>query len=307
MFSEQQLSGIVQQITESYKIEDIFYIKSGQCMPDRDCIIHIMLRLRQIMFPGYFDDEYLGRTIPEYFVGHNILRLYDDLSCQIKSAFIQVSPEDIPEKEIEQKTKGICINFFSSLGTIQKYLVKDVEAAYNGDPAAKTRQEIIFCYPGLLAIFVYRVAHELYKMEVPLIPRIMSEYAHSHTGIDINPGAQIGEYFFIDHGTGVVIGETTIIGNNVKIYQGVTLGALSTRSGQLLRDIKRHPTIEDNVTIYSSASILGGDTVIGKGSVIGGNAFITDSVPPGTRVSVKNPELEFKQKKASLSINELFD
>ncbi len=182
-----------------------------------------------------------------------------------------------------------------------------MEAAYNGDPAAKTRQEIIFCYPGLLAIFVYRIAHELYKMEVPLIPRIMSEYAHSHTGIDINPGAQIGEYFFIDHGTGVVIGETTIIGNNVKIYQGVTLGALSTRSGQLLRDIKRHPTIEDNVTIYSSASILGGDTVIGQGSVIGGNAFITDSVPPGTRVSVKSPELEFKPKKASLSINELFD
>ena len=307
MFSEQQLSCIVQQITENYKNEDIFYIKSGQCMPDRDCIIHIMLRLRQIMFPGYFDDEYLGRTIPEYFVGHNILRLYDDLSCQIKSAFIQVSQENIPEKEIEQKTKETCINFFSSLGTIQQYLVKDVEAAYNGDPAAKTRQEIIFCYPGLLAIFVYRIAHELYKMEVPLIPRIMSEYAHSHTGIDINPGAQIGEYFFIDHGTGVVIGETTIIGNNVKIYQGVTLGALSTRSGQLLRDIKRHPTIEDNVTIYSSASILGGDTVIGQGSVIGGNAFITDSVPPGTRVSVKSPELEFKPKKASLSINELFD
>ena len=301
MFSEQQLSGIVQQIT------DIFYIKSGHCMPDRDCIIHIILRLRQIMFPGYFDDEYLGRTIPEYFVGHNILKLYDDLSCQMKSAFIQVSPENISEKEIEHKTKETCINFFSSLGTIQKRLVKDVEAAYNGDPAAKTRQEIIFCYPGLLAIFVYRIAHELYKMEVPLIPRIMSEYAHSHTGIDINPGAQIGEYFFIDHGTGVVIGETTIIGNNVKIYQGVTLGALSTRSGQLLRDIKRHPTIEDNVTIYSSASILGGDTIIGKGSVIGGNAFITNSVPPGTRVSVKNPELEFKQKKASLSINELFD
>lgn len=307
MFSEQQLSGIVQQITENYKNEDIFYIKSGHCMPDRDCIIHIMLRLRQIMFPGYFDDEYLGRTIPEYFVGHNILKLYDDLSCQVKSAFIQVSPENIPEKEIEKKTKEICIKFFSSLATIQKYLVKDVEAAYNGDPAAKTRQEIIFCYPGLLAIFVYRIAHELYKMEVPLIPRIMSEYAHSHTGIDINPGAQIGEYFFIDHGTGVVIGETTIIGNNVKIYQGVTLGALSTRSGQLLRDIKRHPTIEDNVTIYSSASILGGDTVIGKGSVIGGNAFITSSVPPGTRVSVKSPELEFKQKQASLSINELFD
>lgn len=276
-------------------------------MPGRDCIIHIMLRLRQIMFPGYFDDEYLGRTVPEYFVGHNILKLYDDLLCQLKSAFIQVLQDDAEEGDIAKECEEICTKFFASLGNIQNMLLKDMEAAYNGDPAAKTKQEMIFCYPGLLAVFVYRIAHELYKMNVPLIPRIMSEYAHSHTGIDINPGAEIGEYFFIDHGTGVVIGETTIIGNNVKIYQGVTLGALSTRSGQLLRDIKRHPTIEDNVTIYSSASILGGETVIGKGSVIGGNAFITESVPPGTRVSVKNPELKFTEKTASLSINELFD
>lgn len=307
MFSGQELGGIVQQITQNYKNEELFYIKNGCCMPGRDCIIHIMLRLRQIMFPGYFDDEYLGRTVPEYFVGHNILKLYDDLLCQLKSAFIQVSQDDIKEEDIAKECEEICTKFFASLGDIQNMLLKDVEAAYNGDPAAKTKQEIIFCYPGLLAVFVYRIAHELYKMNVPLIPRIMSEYAHSHTGIDINPGAEIGEYFFIDHGTGVVIGETTIIGNNVKIYQGVTLGALSTRSGQLLRDIKRHPTIEDNVTIYSSASILGGETVIGKGSVIGGNAFITGSVPPGTRVSVKNPELKFTEKTASLRINELFD
>ena len=194
-----------------------------------------------------------------------------------------------------------------SLSEIQRKLIKDVQAAFDGDPAAKTKHEIIFCYPGLFAIFVYRLAHELYKRKVPFIPRIMSEYAHSHTGIDINPGAQIGEYFFIDHGTGVVIGETTIIGNNVKIYQGVTLGALSTRSGQLLRDVKRHPTIEDDVTIYSSASILGGKTVIGKGSVIGGNAFITESVAPGTRVSVKNPELSFTDKNNKNKDKELFD
>ena len=271
-----------------------------------------MLYARQGLYNTYniktaANYEYLGRTVPEYFVGHNILQIYDDLLYQVKSAFIQVSEEDVTEKEITAKCEKICMEFFSSLGNIQNILLKDVEAAYNGDPAAKTKQEIIFCYPGLLAIFVYRIAHELYKMGVPLIPRIMSEYAHSRTGIDINPGASIGEYFFIDHGTGVVIGETTIIGNNVKIYQGVTLGALSTRSGQLLRDIKRHPTIEDNVTIYSSASILGGETVIGRGSVIGGNAFITESVPPGTRVSVKNPEHTFTDKSASLSINELFD
>lgn len=307
MFSEQELGGIVKQITDNYKNEELFYIKEGHSMPNRDSIIHIILRLRQIMFPGYFDGENLGRTVPGYFVGHNILKLYDDLSHQMKSAFMQAMPEDIDEVDVEKETEKICMKFFSSLGNIQNLLLKDVDAAYNGDPAAKTRQEIIFCYPGLFAIFVYRIAHELYKMEVPYIPRIMSEYAHGNTGIDINPGAQIGEYFFIDHGTGVVIGETTIIGNNVKVYQGVTLGALSTRSGQLLRDIKRHPTIEDNVTIYSSASILGGETVIGKGSVIGGNAFITSSVPPGTRVSVKNPKLKFTEKKASLSINELFD
>lgn len=308
MFSEQKLDKIVQQITDNYNNEELFYIKNGCLMPDRNCIIHIILRLRQVMFPGYFDDEYLGKTVPGYFVGHNILKLYDDLSCQMKSAFMQALPNGVSEKDVDKKTEEVCIEFFDSLGNIQKMLINDVEAAYNGDPAAKNRQEIIFCYPGLLAIFIYRIAHELYKRDVPFIPRIMSEYAHSHTGIDINPGATIGSHFFIDHGTGVVIGETTTIGNNVKIYQGVTLGALSTRSGQLLRDIKRHPTIEDNVTIYSSASILGGETVIGKGSVIGGNAFITSSVPPGTRVSVKNPELQFTEKTAaSLSINELFD
>lgn len=307
MFSEQKLGSIVQQITDNYNNEELFYIKNGYRMPDRNSIIHIILRLRQVMFPGYFDDEYLGRTVPGYFVGHNILRLYDDLSCQMKYAFMQALPEGVSEEDVDKKTEDVCMEFFSCLGDIQKMLIKDIEAAYNGDPAAKTKQEIIFCYPGFLAIFIYRIAHELYKRNVPFIPRIMSEYAHSRTGIDINPGATIGEYFFIDHGTGVVIGETTSIGNNVKIYQGVTLGALSTRSGQLLRDIKRHPTIEDNVTIYSSASILGGETVIGKGSVIGGNAFITSSVPPRTRVSVKNPELEFTEKTASLSINELFD
>lgn len=200
-------------------------------------------------------------------------------------------------KRHQKKQTRSVLAFFRSLPDLQKMLMKDVQAAFDGDPAAHSKEEIIFCYPGLFAIFVYRMAHELYRMKVPFIPRIMTEYAHSHSGIDINPGATIGEYFFIDHGTGVVIGETTIIGNNVKIYQGVTLGALSTRSGQLLRDVKRHPTIEDDVTIYSSASILGGETVIGKGVVIGGNAFITSSVPAGSRVSVRNPELTITEKK----------
>lgn len=184
--------------------------------------------------------------------------------------------------------------FIMQIPKLRGMLAKDVQAAYDGDPAAYNTDEVIFSYPGVFAISVNRIAHELHLLGVPMIPRIMTEYAHNLTGIDIHPGATIGEYFFIDHGTGVVVGETTEIGNNVKIYQGVTLGALSTRGGQSLRNSKRHPTLKDNVTVYSGASILGGETVIGEGAVIGSNAFITSSVPDNTRVSIKNPELQFK-------------
>ena len=172
----------------------------------------------------------------------------------------------------------------------------DVEAFYEGDPAAYSTDEIVYCYPGMFAITVYRLAHVLYGLGVPLLPRIMTEHAHSVTGIDINPGATIGRYFFIDHGTGIVVGETTVIGDHVKVYQGVTLGALTTRGGQSLRGKRRHPTIEDNVTIYAGASILGGATVIGRDSVIGSNVFITSSIPPCTTVSVKSQELQIRQR-----------
>ena len=180
--------------------------------------------------------------------------------------------------------------------------MKDVQAGYDGDPAAKSREEVVFSYPGLFAIFVYRIGHEFYMQDVPFLPRIMTEYAHSRTGIDINSGATIGEYFFIDHGTGVVIGETTEIGNYVKLYQGVTLGALSTRSGQKLSGKKRHPTIEDHVTVYSGASILGGETVIGEGVIVSGGAFVTKSVPPFTKVIVKNPELQIKDSNVKVEL-----
>ena len=183
------------------------------------------------------------------------------------------------------------------MADIQEMLIQDVEAGFNGDPAAKSREEIIFSYPGLYAIFVYRYAHVLYELKVPFVPRIMTEYAHSQTGIDINPGAQIGKSFFIDHGTGIVIGETTSIGDNVKIYQGVTLGALSTRKGQQLSGVKRHPTIEDNVVIYANTTVLGGETVVGANSVIAGNTFITASIPPDTKVASTMPELEIKHSK----------
>ena len=176
-------------------------------------------------------------------------------------------------------------------------LLTDVQAAFDGDPAAQSKEEIIFSYPGFFAIFVYRIAHELYTQSVPLIPRIMTEYAHSGTGVDINAGATIGEYFFIDHATGVVIGETTVIGNHVKIYQGVTLGALSTRAGQKLAGVKRHPTIEDNVTIYSNASVLGGETIVGEDTVIAGGAFVTESIPAHSRVSLASLKVNVRQPK----------
>ena len=185
--------------------------------------------------------------------------------------------------------------FLAAIPRIRENLATDIEAAYEGDPAAFSRDEVISSYPGIYATMVNRIAHELYELGVPLIPRIMTEHAHSVTGIDIHPGAKLGKYFFIDHGTGIVIGETSEIGEHAKIYQGVTLGALSTRGGQLLKGKKRHPTIEDDVTIYSGASILGGETVISEGAVIGGNAFVTKSVPEQTRVSAKMPELQFKR------------
>jgi serine O-acetyltransferase len=188
--------------------------------------------------------------------------------------------------------------FLSKIPKIREYLDTDLEATLQGDPAALNKDEIVLSYPGIYAITVYRMAHELFLLDVPLIPRMMTEFAHNKTGIDIHPGATIGKYFFIDHGTGIVIGSTTVIGEHVKVYQGVTLGALSTSGGQSLRGIKRHPTIEDDVTLYSGASILGGNTVVGAGSVIGSNAFITSSITEGTRVSIKNQELSYKTKKS---------
>ena len=193
----------------------------------------------------------------------------------------------------QETAQELSLQFFRAIPGIRAVAQTDVEAFYDGDPAAFSTDEIIYCYPGMYAIMVFRLAHEFYELNVPMLPRIMTEYAHGKTGIDIHPGATIGRNFFIDPGTGIVVGETTVIGNNVKVYQGVTIGALSTRGGQKLHGKKRHPTIEDNVTIYSGASILGGDTVIGHDSVIGGNTFITMSVPAGSNVSIKSQELHF--------------
>ena len=199
--------------------------------------------------------------------------------------------------EIDEKAEELTNMFLSKIPDVQELLMKDVDATMAGDPAANNKTEVILAYPGLYAIFVYRYAHILYELKVPVLPRIMSEYAHGQTGIDINPGATIGEYFFIDHGTGIVIGETSIIGNGVRIYQGVTIGALSTRKGQALSGIKRHPTIEDNVIIYANATILGGDTVVGKNATVAGNTFVTESIPEDAKVSAMMPELKVRMPK----------
>lgn len=262
--------------------------------PDKEVITEIIFSLRRIIFPGYFRNK----SYRVYTVRNNISMLLEDVIFKlIKQISIvlryEKGLENAAEMVVAERAERITFMFLSKLPLIREYIETDVQAAYAGDPAAYNKDEIIYSYPGLFAILVNRIAHELFLLNVPLIPRMMTEFAHSETGIDIHPGATIGKYFFIDHGTGIVIGETTVIGDNVKIYQGVTLGALSTRGGQALKSKKRHPTIEDNVTIYSGASILGGDTVIGKDVVIGGNAFITRSVPEGAKVSVKNQELRY--------------
>lgn len=284
----------VEDIASYYASEESFAIKTGRHLPNRREIIEVLKDLRRIMFPGYFGGENIIDTAPEYFIGDTLTSVYAKLQREITTAILYKNEKNETEIEAYRRSEEICKKLIGRLSYIQQMLLKDVQAGFDGDPAAKSKEEIIFSYPGLFAIFVYRIAHELYVQNVPFIPRIMTEYAHSRTGIDINSGATIGEYFFIDHGTGVVIGETTNIGNHVKLYQGVTLGALSTRDGQQLSGVKRHPTIEDNVTIYSGATILGGETVIGAESVISGGAFITSSVPARTKVSVKAPELKFR-------------
>ena len=270
--------------------------------PNKETVIDIVKKLQRIIFPGYF------RTQPYriYTIENQVSTLLEDLiynlirQIEIVLRYLPEMREASPE-QTNARAEEITFAFLEKLPSIRSYLEMDVDAAFDGDPAAYNKDEIIYSYPGLYAIFVSRVAHELHLLGVPLIPRIMTEYAHSRTGIDIHPGASLGRYFFIDHGTGIVIGETTEIGDNVKIYQGVTLGALSTRGGQQLKSKKRHPTICDNVTIYSGASILGGETVIGKDVVIGANAFITSSIPEGARVSIKTQELRFRYDKKHTS------
>ena len=290
------LHDIISEIQATYDSSDeIFFTEPERRMPSRNAIIAILKDMRNIMFPGYFTDGAQTSVDASYFIGNTVLRVEEQLIQQVRLAFLFRDGKESSYHQIDARAREVCAAMLCKLPSIQKMLYKDIQAAFDGDPAAQSKEEIVYSYPGFFAIWVYRIAHELYKLDVPLIPRVMTEYAHSRTGVDINAGAEIGEYFFIDHATGVVIGETTRIGNNVKIYQGVTLGALSTRGGQRLAGVRRHPTIEDNVTIYANACVLGGETVVGEGTVIAGSAFLTESVPPHSRVSLKNQEVNVRQ------------
>jgi len=295
----EEIPGIVNELVLSCDREDCFAHISPEPIPSREATIAIIERARRILYPGYFirtrvDDINLG-----YYFGQEATAFFEALSEQITLAIRhECIRYNQPCSFCEERGQAAAISFMHRTPGLRTLLGKDVRAAYQGDPAAKGYDEIIFSYPGLYAITVYRIAHLIHEQGIPLLPRMMTEYAHSMTGIDIHPGAQIGESFFIDHGTGVVIGETTEIGNRARIYQGVTLGALSVPRDEVqeLRYRKRHPTIEDDVIIYSGATILGGNTVIGARSVIGGNVWITQSVSPDTYVYLKKPELVFKGK-----------
>ncbi len=288
------IDNLVDLILDSYDKYDNTKRIDEDNIVHKETLIKLVEEIRKLLFPGFFDNNKVRSEYLKFLVGERLEFIQYNLKTQIARALGNNEfCKDCERTAIMKKADEIVYEFIAKIPLIREYLSTDIQAAFNGDPAAQNTDEIIFCYPGVFAITVYRIAHELHLLGVPMIPRIISEYAHSITGIDIHPGATIGKYFFIDHGTGVVIGETTIIGENVKIYQGVTLGGLSTRKGQQLKGVKRHPTIGNNVTIYSGTSVLGGETVIGDGATIGGNAFIVSSVEAGMKVSIKAPELQY--------------
>lgn len=295
IIKEEEINELVNLVLDDYKGEKNIDVINLYNNPSKAEVTDLVQNLFKVVYPGYYKDRNYKIYNPNNYFAVTVEDIFYHLNKQVTLAldFCKLRG-NMTEEDRKIESYRICKEFFKQIPKIRRLIETDLLAAYDGDPAAGCFEEIILAYPGLVAITVYRLAHELYLLRVPVIPRLMTEYAHSKTGVDIHPGATIGDYFFIDHATGIVIGETSVIGSHVKIYQGVTIGALSTRGGQKLSGKKRHPTIGDNVTIYAGASILGGDTVIGSNSIIGGNTFITSSVPESTRVSIKNPEMEYK-------------
>lgn len=297
-----QIPEIVKDLVASCGREPCFDHIGLEPISSREAIIDLLHRAFRILYPGYFVQKRVDEINLEYYFGQEITEFFEILSEQITLAVRHDCIRyEQPCSLCRERGEEAAIEFGRQMHHIRNQLALDIRAAREGDPAAAGFDEIIFSYPGLYAITVYRIAHQLFELGIPLISRIMTEYAHMRTGIDIHPGAHIGESFFIDHGTGVVVGETTVIGERVRLYQGVTLGALSIPREKVkqLTHRKRHPTIEDDVIIYAGSTILGGDTVIGARSVIGGNVWLTESVPPDTLVFAKKPELVFKERKPS--------
>jgi len=298
--TDEKIGNLVGEIAQTYKGDSGINFIDASNLPVRGKILEILDLLFELLFPGYTGKRTVTKSNINFIIGDILCQVYTELSEQVERAYkYRCRMEQCDSSDCRTMSERVSQHFLAQLPSIRELLKGDVGAAFDGDPAAKSYEEIVISYPCIIAIATYRIAHELYLKEVPLIPRIMTECAHTKTGIDIHPGAKIGKNFFIDHGTGVVIGETTVIGDNVKIYQGATLGALSfpkDERGKIIKGGKRHPTIEDNVTIYAEATILG-DVVIGKGTVIGGNVWIKESVPSGVTVGTPTAELLYTKRK----------
>ena len=299
------LPRLVDRIVESYLGEARTQHIDREYLPSTAAIEGVCDSLMELTYPGYFGRKGLTRHNISYHVGELLPRLWEQVSEQIQQCLCheaEAGPAGCDESACYERGRQLANEFIECIPDIREWLADDVQAAYDGDPAAESTAECILAYPAILAITIHRYAHKLYELNVPLMPRIMAEYAHRATGIDIHPGARIGRSFFIDHGTGVVVGETTDIGDNVKLYQGVTLGALSfakDERGRLIRGHKRHPTVGKNVTVYANAIVLGGETELGEGAVIGGSVFLTQAVAPGHHVTITPPVLRVKPPRAA--------
>ena len=301
--ARKELPGAIKDILDGMADESCFAHIGDEPIHFSTSVREMIENFREILFPGYFSKEKVDAANLPYHMGQAVSQLYDIISEQVAHVLRHDCRRyDLPCSECEPRGHEVALKVIRAIPDLRRCLAEDVKGAYDGDPAAKSHDEIIFSYPGLYAITVHRVANILHRLKVPQLPRIMAEYAHSLTGIDIHPGATIGKRFVIDHGTGIVIGETSVIGNNVRIYQNVTIGALSLppNAGEKLRHAKRHPTIEDDVIVYSGATVLGGETVIGAGSVVGGNVWLTHSIPPDTKVFIESPRLIYKNQEKDL-------
>ena len=299
-WSETELSSLVDKLMNNYETFGGMDHLEGKDLPSKEAIIEILQDLLAVFFPGYLGKNEITKANIRYFLGNTLASVQTRLTAEIENSlkYICRKVKECPHDVCRSRAEVVVKELLEKIPELRAIVSGDIEAAYNGDPAAVSTEEVIISYPCLLAITTYRIAHELYLRGIPLIPRIMSEHVHSLTGIDIHPGARIGKNFFIDHGTGVVVGETAEIGDNVKIYQGVTLGALSfpkDEKGAIIRGTKRHPTVGNNVVIYSGATLLGPDAIVGDNVVIGGNVWITSQVAPGTRITIAPPELKYRK------------